>query len=69
MPAGGEDVQCAIVLRDRLGTDHDADVVAIDTDEGSWLSVDVSPDGKEIVFDRVRDNSNIEIIDVHKDIR
>jgi hypothetical protein len=29
----------------------------------------VDPDGKEIVFDRVRDNSNIEIIDVHKDIR
>ncbi len=29
--------------------------VAIDTDEGTWMSVDVSPDGKEIVFDLLGD--------------
>ncbi|MCA9657915.1 MAG: PD40 domain-containing protein, partial [Myxococcales bacterium] len=29
--------------------------VAIDTDEGTWLSVDVSPDGQEIAFDLLGD--------------
>lgn len=29
--------------------------VAIDTDEGSWMSLDVSPDGKTIVFDLLGD--------------
>src|SRR5437762_3391176 len=29
--------------------------VNIDTDEGSWISVDVSPDGKTIVFDLLSD--------------
>src|SRR6476619_3358042 len=29
--------------------------ITIDTDEGSWLSVDVSPDGKSIVFDLLGD--------------
>jgi hypothetical protein len=29
--------------------------VTIDTDEGTWMSVDVSPDGKEIVFDLLGD--------------
>ena len=29
--------------------------ITIDTDEGSWLSVDVSPDGKTIVFDLLGD--------------
>lgn len=29
--------------------------VTIDTDEGTWMSVDVSPDGKQIVFDLLGD--------------
>src|SRR5688572_20914892 len=29
--------------------------IAIDTDEGSWLSVDVSPDGRTIAFDLLGD--------------
>ena len=29
--------------------------VAIDTDEGTWMSVDVSPDGKQIAFDLLGD--------------
>jgi hypothetical protein len=31
------------------------DVVEFDTDEGTWMSCDVSPDGKEIVFDLLGD--------------
>ena len=34
------------------GPHHD---VAIDTDEGTWMTVDISPDGKEIVFDLLGD--------------
>jgi imidazolonepropionase-like amidohydrolase/Tol biopolymer transport system component len=30
-------------------------VVAIDVDEGTWMNVDVSPDGKEIAFDLLGD--------------
>jgi hypothetical protein len=29
--------------------------VPIDTDEGTWMSVDVSPDGREVVFDLLGD--------------
>ncbi|ACY13099.1 amidohydrolase family protein [Haliangium ochraceum] len=29
--------------------------VSIDTDEGTWMSLDLSPDGKEIVFDMLGD--------------
>ena len=29
--------------------------VAIDTDEGTWISLDVSPDGKTLVFDLLGD--------------
>ncbi len=35
--------------------------VTIDTDEGTWMSVDVSPDGKEIVFDLLGDIYTIPI--------
>ena len=35
--------------------------VSIDTDEGTWMSVDVSPDGKEIVFDLLGDIYTIPI--------
>jgi imidazolonepropionase-like amidohydrolase/Tol biopolymer transport system component len=34
------------------GPSHDA---AIDTTEGTWMSVDVSPDGRELVFDLLGD--------------
>jgi Tol biopolymer transport system component len=34
---------------------------AIDTDEGTWMSLDVSPDGKEIVFDLLGDIYSIPI--------
>ncbi|HGG57921.1 MAG TPA: amidohydrolase, partial [Nannocystis exedens] len=33
----------------------DFEDLAIDTDEGTWISVDVSPDGKEVVFDLLGD--------------
>ncbi|MEO0347706.1 MAG: amidohydrolase, partial [Pseudomonadota bacterium] len=33
----------------------DASSIRIDTDEGTWLSLDVSPDGKTIVFDLLGD--------------
>ena len=29
--------------------------IEFDTDEGTWISVDVSPDGKKIVFDLLGD--------------
>ena len=29
--------------------------IPIDTDEGTWMSVDVSPDGREVVFDLLGD--------------
>ena len=35
--------------------------VPIDTDEGTWISLDVSPDGKEIVFDLLGDLYTIPI--------
>jgi WD40 repeat protein len=35
--------------------------LAVDTDEGSWISVDVSPDGKTIVFDVLGDRYTIPI--------
>ncbi len=41
-----------------LGPSHE---VAIDVDEGTWLSLDVSPDGKEIVFDLLGDLYTIPI--------
>ncbi len=41
-----------------LGSAHE---VAIDVDEGTWMSLDVSPDGKEIVFDLLGDLYTIPI--------
>ena len=38
-----------------------ARTISIDTDEGSWLSVDVSPDGRTIVFDLLGDLYTIPI--------
>ena len=35
--------------------------IPIDVDEGTWMSVDVSPDGKEIVFDLLGDLYTIPI--------
>jgi len=35
--------------------------VEIDTDEGTWMSLDVSPDGKEIVFDLLGDVYSIPV--------
>ncbi|MEK6253843.1 MAG: hypothetical protein N2B05_04005, partial [Gemmatimonadales bacterium] len=29
--------------------------ISVDTDEGTWMSVDVSPDGREVVFDLLGD--------------
>src|SRR5688500_15983351 len=41
---------------------HDpARTVSIDTDEGSWMSVDVSPDGRTVVFDLLGDLYTIPI--------
>src|SRR5438270_8368593 len=38
-----------------------ARTVDIDTDEGSWISVDVTPDGKTIVFDLLGDIYSVPI--------
>ena len=38
-----------------------ADVVEIDTDEGTWMSVDVSPEGDDILFDLLGDIYRIPI--------
>ncbi|MEE8411378.1 MAG: amidohydrolase, partial [Acidobacteriota bacterium] len=35
--------------------------IEIDTDEGTWMSLDVSPDGEEIVFDLLGDLYTIPI--------
>ena len=35
--------------------------IPLDVDEGTWLSLDVSPDGKEIVFDLLGDLYTIPI--------
>jgi imidazolonepropionase-like amidohydrolase/Tol biopolymer transport system component len=45
-------------VSDPPGPHHD---VAIDTDEGTWLSLDVSPDGKEIAFDLLGDIYSVPI--------
>ncbi|MEO8029181.1 MAG: hypothetical protein ABI823_22060, partial [Bryobacteraceae bacterium] len=34
---------------------HPARTIEFTTDEGTWLSVDVSPDGKRLVFDMLGD--------------
>jgi Tol biopolymer transport system component len=36
------------------------------SDRGALRAFDISPDGKEIVFDRLRDNSDIALIDLPK---
>ena len=36
--------------------------VTVDTDEGTWMSLDVSPDGKEIAFDLLGDLYTIPIV-------
>lgn len=35
-------------------------------DHGAVSAFDITPDGKEIVFDRLRENSNIVLIDLPK---
>ena len=35
--------------------------VDVDTDEGTWISLDVSPDGKTVVFDVVGDLYSVPI--------
>ena len=37
--------------------------LSFDTSEGTWMNLDVSPDGKRIVFDRHHENSNIVLIE------
>ncbi|SVE04915.1 uncharacterized protein METZ01_LOCUS457769, partial [marine metagenome] len=32
-----------------------ARMLALDTDQGTWLSVDVSPDGRNVIFDLLGD--------------
>ena len=36
------------------------------SDHGTLSTFDITPDGKEIVFDRLRDNSDIVLIDLRK---
>jgi hypothetical protein len=37
------------------------------SDRGGWIQTfDITPDGKEIVFDRIRENSDIVLIDLPK---
>ena len=36
------------------------------TDRGRIQTFDITPDGKEIVFDRIRENSDIVLIDLQK---
>src|SRR4029078_841033 len=50
-PTGGKDQQ-KWDAKARHGVGHD---VAIDTATGTWMNLDVSPDGREIAFDLLGD--------------
>ena len=37
--------------------------VSFTVNEGTWMNVDFSPDGKEIIFGRLKENSNVILIE------
>ncbi|MBI5432460.1 MAG: PD40 domain-containing protein [Planctomycetes bacterium] len=54
-PADDEDAKKEEAKWDVTKAPEGSHDVALDIDEGTWMSVDVSPDGKELVFDLLGD--------------